>query len=535
MIPKTFGKAFRNLVHQTPTPRRRKKLGLNSPNTELLEGRHLLSAVFGFDVNIGSTDVGNTESPLTPIQLTSTSDTEASATIDGVTLTLTNAGTNRDRGSNPDLLQSDFAGRVAYASTPMTAVISGLPDGSYELSTYHFDPILVGRQSSESMEVRVTDADGTVSSGVFDWLADENERIQTFTVNVTGGNDIVIEFINHNRETTRFNGLTLSAINMNAAPSFTTLNSSNATLATKSADGEVSIEGTFSDLDLSDTHTVEIDWGDGSLTEEIAVDQTADSFSGSHDYKDGGFYTITVTMADGDGETAVETTSAVVTGVNVVDGTLYVIGTDGRDHVKLKFNEKKDELKVDVKLNKGQKHGHSDGGSDGGGDRIKQTFPLSSIDRVVSYLCGGDDHYKGGSDGGSDGGRDGNADEAISQFVFGGDGNDRIKGGRGNDVLSGGAGKDDLKGGSGNDILIGGGGKDKLKGGRGDDLLSGGSAVNENELVCLDHALADWASGDLAEALDDLDGLTDDGDKDDLNGKKGDDHLLGGAGDKLKW
>ena len=39
-----------------------------------------------------------------------------------------------------------------------------------------------------------------------------------------------------------------------------------------------------------------------------------------------------------------------IVGVGIVDNTLYAVGTEGRDHVDLKFKEKKDEIKVDVKL-----------------------------------------------------------------------------------------------------------------------------------------------------------------------------------------
>lgn len=53
-------------------------------------------------------------------------------------------------------------------------------------------------------------------------------------------------------------------------------------------------------------------------------------------------------------------------------------------------------------------------------------------------------------------------------------GNDRIKGGGGNDDLFGGDGRDKLKGGDGDDSLDGGDGRDKLIGGRGDDVLDGG-------------------------------------------------------------
>jgi len=82
--------------------------------------------------------------------------------------------------------------------------------------------------------------------------------------------------------------------------------------------------------------------------------------------------------------------------------------------------------------------------------------------------------------------------------------------------------------------LIGGIGKDKLKGGKGDDLLVGDSAANEDDFASLESALANWTSGDLAAALVDLGALTSDGDKDDLKGEKGDDSLFGSGKDKLK-
>lgn len=57
--------------------------------------------------------------------------------------------------------------------------------------------------------------------------------------------------------------------------------------------------------------------------------------------------------------------------------------------------------------------------------------------------------------------------------IFGGDGNDRITGGSGADLLFGQAGNDTIKGGGGNDLLFGGAGNDTLDGGSGDNQLFG--------------------------------------------------------------
>ncbi len=44
----------------------------------------------------------------------------------------------------------------------------------------------------------------------------------------------------------------------------------------------------------------------------------------------------------------------------------------------------------------------------------------------------------------------------LTAWLYGGDGDDELEGGKGDDVLIGGAGKDELDGGKGSDFLIGG-------------------------------------------------------------------------------
>ena len=59
-------------------------------------------------------------------------------------------------------------------------------------------------------------------------------------------------------------------------------------------------------------------------------------------------------------------------------------------------------------------------------------------------------------------------------FLDGENGNDRLNGGSGKDLLSGESGSDKLKGGPGKDTLLGGSGRDVLRGGKGPDALRGG-------------------------------------------------------------
>ncbi|MEO1002566.1 MAG: SGNH/GDSL hydrolase family protein [Cyanobacteria bacterium J06638_7] len=84
---------------------------------------------------------------------------------------------------------------------------------------------------------------------------------------------------------------------------------------------------------------------------------------------------------------------------------------------------------------------------------------------------------------------------ALGRRRAGGDGDDRLRGSRDNDLLIGGGGADEMLGRSGNDVLIGGPGGDRMEGGRGADAFL-------------------WRRGDLSgRPLDRID---------DFNGGKGD-------------
>lgn len=62
--------------------------------------------------------------------------------------------------------------------------------------------------------------------------------------------------------------------------------------------------------------------------------------------------------------------------------------------------------------------------------------------------------------------------------LYGGTGNDKLYGGAGDDYLVGGEGDDKLYGGAGHDYLVGGEGNDLLKGDAGDDVLIGGTGTD---------------------------------------------------------
>jgi Ca2+-binding RTX toxin-like protein len=66
----------------------------------------------------------------------------------------------------------------------------------------------------------------------------------------------------------------------------------------------------------------------------------------------------------------------------------------------------------------------------------------------------------------------------VPATIRGGEGDDVLTGGTGNDKLIGGPGDDELNGRGGDDLLIGGSGDDELNGGPGEDRLVGGSGHN---------------------------------------------------------
>jgi Ca2+-binding RTX toxin-like protein len=99
----------------------------------------------------------------------------------------------------------------------------------------------------------------------------------------------------------------------------------------------------------------------------------------------------------------------------------------------------------------------------------------------------------------------------IDTYADGGDGDDRLSSGFGNDTLYGYGGLDIITGHSGNDQLFGGGDQDDLDGGPGNDTVNGGGMVD------LLHG------GDGNDSLDGGVGA------DSLHGDGGNDILYGGA------
>jgi Ca2+-binding RTX toxin-like protein len=175
----------------------------------------------------------------------------------------------------------------------------------------------------------------------------------------------------------------------------------------------------------------------------------------------------------------------------------------------------KDEICIERKDNNGQKeirikdHGKTVKVSLFGGQQLS-SVPESSFNDIYVYGNGGDDKLEAKSTGSG----------AVKKRIywFGGDGNDRIRPGKGKDIVNGGFGNDTIdyskysadvevrlnsnlpeasgrkssdtdrdtlldienaNGGKGNDLLLGNSLSNKLKGGDGDDVFDGGLGADK--------------------------------------------------------
>lgn len=102
-----------------------------------------------------------------------------------------------------------------------------------------------------------------------------------------------------------------------------------------------------------------------------------------------------------------------------------------------------------------------------GGDGEETILGLDGNDQL--YGGGGADRVSGGA------GRDYLDGQGGNDILFGGRGDDTVYGLGGDDRLAGGEGQDYLEGATGNDTLDGGAGNDILSGGRDDDTIRGGT------------------------------------------------------------
>ncbi len=420
-----------------------------------------------------------------------------SAEEDGAAVTISFVGDDVDRDDSGSTLA------YAFVMTPSEGTVTNNGDGTFKFDpTGGFQDLADGETRTVTFSYQATDRHGGVSNA------------GTITVTVTGKNDV---------------------------PVIERLESSAPKPCQASTNGTVTLSGKFLDPDVSNTPKVTVDWGDGSAVETLSNVQNDGTFSATHAYAGAGIYRIQVVVDDQRGGKAEATTKAAVQGVGVVGRTLYVIGTSGRDNVHIRHNVDQDRLVVRAKWNVpsgGNHHDEDDDNNTG----TRKTFDARNIRRIAVYGCdgndevhlrtvnwtdsnrqpipariyggrgdddlrgaagddiirggGGNDHIHGGR--GNDRLEGGNGNDWISgeqgdDVVEGGKGDDNLRGGGGNDIVLGGDGTDRIYGGAGRDLMIGGLGADRISGGRGEDLLISGKTDFDNDRSALDTILTFWA------------------------------------------
>ncbi len=217
-----------------------------------------------------------------------------------------------------------------------------------------------------------------------------------------------------------------------------------------------------------------INWGDGTTSTIPATPGNASGVTLTHIFTQFGGYTVTVIARDAQGHASAPQTMHIdisVAAIQIdVDGkrVLVVGGSTGSDSIKIKARDD-DASTIVVKINE----------KDQTQFRYRSRFDCD-IDRIVVFGQAGDDVIK-------------LADEIdLDCEIYGGDGNDKLGGGMGNDILIGGDGDDTLVGGLGRDLLIGGRGADKIAGDAGDDILIAGYSDYDANRSALLSVLAEW-------------------------------------------
>ena len=207
--------------------------------------------------------------------------------------------------------------------------------------------------------------------------------------------------------------------------------------------------------------------------------------------------------------------------VELVDTTLIVMGTDGRDEIAVTQNGNT----LTVMAN-GQTSTWPQAITNVevmSGDGVDEVLIDIAQDVFVDGGRGADTLVSGV-------GNDVLLGGAGNDFVFGGPGHDQIFGNNGSDILSGGAGLDELRGGGGSDELNGGQDEDLLVGGTGFDQLFGGSGDDDLRGGQGQDILEGGQGNDRLRGNDGNDQLYGNADDDRLTGGDGIDFLSGGAG-----
>jgi PKD repeat protein len=117
---------------------------------------------------------------------------------------------------------------------------------------------------------------------------------------------------------------------LNQAPSITSFG-----VTAGSEGGSSTLALTFADVDVLDTHTVSVAWGDGSTSGPTDLAAGVTTFEASHVYADTGTYSVVLTLADSAGHTVTANASVSPANVAPVVGSLSLSPSSVVDHETL--------------------------------------------------------------------------------------------------------------------------------------------------------------------------------------------------------
>jgi Ca2+-binding RTX toxin-like protein len=209
-----------------------------------------------------------------------------------------------------------------------------------------------------------------------------------------------------------------------------------------------------------------VQWGDGTSTTVIRTAGNGAATTVPHIYTQTGNYTIEVTATDRVGATSAPATRAISITIIALQSepcptTLAVGGSLAADNISFLPGSTSGDVRVTIEgVSQGSFH-----------PCFVLTFGQSGDDYLIA-----------------------DATLPVALELYGGAGNDRLKGGARADVLIGGDGGDLLVGNNGRDLMIGGLGSDQLQGGNDDDLMIAAWTdfdVNETALRAI---LSEWTS-----------------------------------------